>query len=97
MKQLPKLETPTLRVHDDIVSSDLEQFQPIVKVQEASKVLPAFGESYDLGRDGFRKRPLITISAAAVKLFHAFRWELVGDHEEMDERHRFGNDIHWLR
>lgn len=97
MKQLPKLETLTLRVHDDITSNDLEQFKPIVKVQEASKVLLAFGESYDLGRDGFRKRPLIRIRAAALKLFHAFRWELVVDHEEMDERHRFGNDIHWFR
>ena len=97
IRRLPMLETLTLRVHDDILSSDLDIIRWISKYQGKSKVLLDIQKALIWDGEGDGKDRLVRVSAPAVELFHDCSWEVVGDFEKIDRQHRFGNQGRWLK
>ena len=97
ISQLPVLKTLTLRVYDDILSSDLDIIQWISKHQGKSKILLKIKKALIWDGKGDEKDRQVRISAAAVESFNDYNWEVVGDFENIDRQHRFGNEGRWLR
>lgn len=97
VRRLPKLDTLTFRVHDDIMSSDLDIIQWISKHQGKSKIRLNIKMASIWDGKGGREDRLVRVSAAAVELFNDCNWEVVGDFERVDSQHRFWKQVRWLR
>ncbi len=93
MRRLPKLETLTFRVHDDIMSSDLDIIQWISKHQGKSKIWLNIKMASIWDGKGDREDRLVRVSADAVELFNDCNWEVLGDFERVDSQHRFWNKV----
>lgn len=96
MKWLPKLETLTLRVGDDIMSSDCNHVRWIARMLVKSKIVLEVGTAWIWDEYGGQEDRLVRISAAAVELFCVFGWELAGEFDIIEEQHHFGNEVLWL-
>lgn len=97
IKQLPKLTALTLRVSNDIMSSDLDHIRWINQYKGRSKVLLQVNRFPTRDEEGRKSYRLVRISAAVVGLFDDLRWQVGGDFESIDEQHPFGHEFFWLK